>query len=93
VGFSSTEPGDADLVLKEEATRRQVRDYDSDDGHGISLLDILRVLVTVAVVSCGMSYYMTSAESLLWGYRPWFTRLPVVTRYLVCCYELRAISR
>lgn len=50
---------------------------------GISLLDILRVLVTLVLVSCGLSYYMTSSESLLWGYRPWFTRWPLVVQYIV----------
>lgn len=50
---------------------------------GISLLDIIRVLVTLVVASCGLSYYMTSSESVLWGYRPWFTRWPVLVRYIV----------
>lgn len=54
------------------------------NGAGISLLDIIRVLVTLVIASCGLSYYMTSSESLLWGYRPWFTRWPLVVRYIVC---------
>ncbi|KAF5855376.1 hypothetical protein ETB97_009338 [Aspergillus alliaceus] len=49
---------------------------------GPSILDIIRVLVTLVVASCGLSYYMTSSESVLWGYRPWFTRWPVLIRYL-----------
>ncbi|RAL16924.1 putative heme/steroid binding domain protein [Aspergillus homomorphus CBS 101889] len=49
---------------------------------GISILDLIRVLATLVIASCGLSYYMTSSESLLWGYRPWFTRLPVVMRFL-----------
>ncbi|KAL4893667.1 cytochrome b5-like heme/steroid binding domain-containing protein [Aspergillus ambiguus] len=53
-----------------------------NERRGISVLDILRVLVTLVVASCGLSYYMTSSESLLWGYRPWFTRWPEVSRYL-----------
>ncbi|KAL2006826.1 hypothetical protein VTN00DRAFT_9494 [Thermoascus crustaceus] len=60
-------------------TRKEKR---SNDDSGISLLDIIRVLVALVVASCGLSYYMTSSESLLWGYRPWFTRLPVLMRYL-----------
>ena len=50
---------------------------------GISILDIIRVLVTLVVASCGLSYYTTSSESLLWGYRPWFTRWPLVVQYIV----------
>ncbi|KAE8350870.1 cytochrome b5-like heme/steroid binding domain-containing protein [Aspergillus coremiiformis] len=48
----------------------------------ISILDIIRVLATLVIASCGLSYYMTSSESVLWGYRPWFTRWPVLARYL-----------
>ncbi|KKK15925.1 hypothetical protein P175DRAFT_0431262 [Aspergillus ochraceoroseus IBT 24754] len=51
-------------------------------GTGISIPDIIRVLVTVVIVSCGLSYYTTSSESLLWGYRPWFTKWPEVIRYI-----------
>lgn len=50
---------------------------------GISLLDIVRVLVTLLVASCGLSYYVTSSESLIWGYRPWFTKWPLVMQYIV----------
>lgn len=49
----------------------------------ISLLDIVRVLGTLLVASCGLSYYVTSSESLLWGYRPWFTKWPLVMQYIV----------
>ncbi|PWY89985.1 cytochrome b5 [Aspergillus heteromorphus CBS 117.55] len=51
-------------------------------GVRISLLDIIRVLVTLVIASCGLSFYMTSSESILWGYRPWFTRWPVLMRYV-----------
>lgn len=50
---------------------------------GISVLDILRVLVTLLVASCGLSYYVTSSESFLWGYRPWCTKWPLVVQYFV----------
>ncbi|KAF7592290.1 hypothetical protein BBP40_000421 [Aspergillus hancockii] len=50
--------------------------------NGTSILDIIRVLVTLVIASCGLSYYMTSSESFLWGYRPWYTRWPVLVRYL-----------
>ncbi|KAJ5162044.1 hypothetical protein N7492_007436 [Penicillium capsulatum] len=53
-----------------------------ENDHGISVLDIIRVLATLVLLSCGISYYMTNTESLLWGYRPWFTRWPVVKSYL-----------
>ncbi|KAL4934538.1 putative heme/steroid binding domain protein [Aspergillus undulatus] len=49
---------------------------------GIGVLDIFRVLLTLVVVSCGLSYYLTDAASLTWGYTPWFTNLPELVRYV-----------
>jgi hypothetical protein len=83
-------PDDADVspVPEAEKGRRQGSGgYDwrgEEESHSVSFLDVLRVLVTLVIVLCGISYYTTSSESLLWGYRPWFTRWPVVMRYLVC---------
>ncbi|EAU34223.1 conserved hypothetical protein [Aspergillus terreus NIH2624] len=74
---SSTEP-----PKSSHAESRPSRHDRRNEARGISVLDILRVLVTLVVASCGLSYYMTSSESLLWGYRPWFTRWPVLSRYL-----------
>ncbi|KAJ6160376.1 hypothetical protein N7470_003772 [Penicillium chermesinum] len=55
----------------------------ADENRGISVLDIIRVLVTLVLAILGLSYYTTNGESFLWGYRPWFTRLPVVMNYLL----------
>lgn len=62
----------------------------ANNDHGISVLDIIRVFVTLALATLGLSYYITNGESLLWGYRPWFTRLPVVKHYLVIQPILKA---
>lgn len=41
----------------------------------ISLLDVLRVIVTLVGISLAASYYLTSGESLIFGLpRPWFTK-------------------
>ncbi|PYI07159.1 heme/steroid binding domain protein [Aspergillus sclerotiicarbonarius CBS 121057] len=53
----------------------------TNNARGINILDILRVLATLIIATLGLSYYMTGSESVLFGYRPWFTRLPVVLRY------------
>lgn len=82
------EPEDEHEVeeLDTEEDEEDVEEEEDDESStGISLVDILRVLVTLVVASCGLSYYVTSSESLLWGYRPWFTRWPVLMRYIVCC--------
>lgn len=63
--------------------RRQERRADAEESHGLSTLDIIRIIATLIIASCGLSYYITNSESLLWGYRPWFTRWPVVKAYLV----------
>ncbi|KAL3467545.1 cytochrome b5-like heme/steroid binding domain-containing protein [Aspergillus heterothallicus] len=49
---------------------------------GISFADVVRVLATLVAVSCGLSYYLTSSESFIWGYKPWFTEWSQVVRYV-----------
>lgn len=80
---NDTRPSPHDTEAEDEV------DLIDEEPRGISLVDILRVLVTMAVASCGLSYYMTSSESLLWGYRPWFTKWPEVIRYIVRRRSLR----
>jgi hypothetical protein len=63
------------------ASSKSERGYDQDPV--ISVLDLIRVALALVVASCGLSYYMTSGESMLWGYRPWYTRWPVVVRWVV----------
>ncbi|KAF1998413.1 hypothetical protein P154DRAFT_495451 [Amniculicola lignicola CBS 123094] len=41
---------------------------------GVSVLDVLRVLGGIVLLSCGMSYLTSSGESMTWGYNPWWTR-------------------
>lgn len=41
---------------------------------GLSILDILRVLGGILLLSSGISYLSTSGESMTWGYNPWWTR-------------------
>ncbi|CAI6336537.1 unnamed protein product [Periconia digitata] len=41
---------------------------------GFSVLDVLRVLGGVLLMSTAVSYLTTSGESLTWGYNPWWTR-------------------
>ncbi|PYH49387.1 putative heme/steroid binding domain protein [Aspergillus saccharolyticus JOP 1030-1] len=67
---------------KAGSSSKTTKKSSSSNARGISILDIIRVLATLVIASCGLSYYMTSSESLLWGYRPWFTRLPVLMRFL-----------
>jgi predicted heme/steroid binding protein len=38
----------------------------------ISLLDVLRLLLTVGFALCLLSYYLTSGASFMFSYNPWF---------------------
>jgi len=48
----------------------------------LSLIDVLRVLGGLLLLSTTLSYFITS-NSLTWGYRPSFTRPARVLAYLV----------
>ena len=83
-------PATTDEDEHEETEEEDDDDEDSDDDneevktHGISALDILRVISVLVFASCALSYYVTSSESLIWGYkRPWFTKLPELERFIV----------
>lgn len=67
----------------EDEDEEEEEEEEEELSTGISIVDILRVFVTLIVASCGLSFYMTSSESLIWGYKPWFTRWPVLMRYIV----------
>lgn len=54
-----------------------------DSSPVISILDLIRIIVTLCAASCALSYYLTSGESLLWGYRPWLTRPQLLKTYFV----------
>ena len=60
-----------------------VPDEVEDASSVISVLDIIRITFTICAASCALSYYITSGESVLWGYRPWLTRPQLLKAYLV----------
>ncbi|KAK7898039.1 hypothetical protein LTR67_004671 [Exophiala xenobiotica] len=47
----------------------------------ISLLDVLRVIITLIGVSCALSYYLTSGSSFIWNYHPWFSNTAQVAQW------------
>lgn len=84
---AATSESSRDTNTTTQRTRRTSED------RGISVLDILRILVTLIITSCGLSYYVTNSESVLWGYRPWYTRWPVLKAYLVSSTEQHSSPR
>ncbi|EXJ94917.1 hypothetical protein A1O1_00035 [Capronia coronata CBS 617.96] len=47
----------------------------------ISVLDILRIILTLITVSSALSYYLTSGSSYFWNYNPWFANPSQVERW------------
>ncbi|KAJ9632932.1 uncharacterized protein PV06_07938 [Exophiala oligosperma] len=47
----------------------------------ISVLDVLRVIITLIGVSCALSYYLTSGSSFTWNYHPWFANPAQLARW------------
>ncbi|CAL5867013.1 uncharacterized protein PFLUO_LOCUS1225 [Penicillium psychrofluorescens] len=72
--------GSSSASSASSASSKSERDHDQDPV--ISVLDLIRVALALVVASCGLSYYMTSGESMLWGHRPWYTRWPVVVQWV-----------
>ncbi|KIW18973.1 hypothetical protein PV08_03262 [Exophiala spinifera] len=62
---SQTSPG--------RASSPEDNDLEDQTSRVISILDVLRVLITLIGVSCALSYYLTSGTSFTWNYQPWFT--------------------
>ncbi|KAK4961703.1 hypothetical protein LTR10_002194 [Elasticomyces elasticus] len=46
----------------------------------LSIMDILRIVGGLFLLNCLLSYFITN-DSVLWGWRPWFIRPAVLTRY------------
>lgn len=73
-------------VEKEKKKTTRYYEEDEDDKFYISLLDVIRMMVTFVVLSVGLSYYVTSGESYIWGFekqRPWWMRYNDIRQYMV----------
>jgi predicted heme/steroid binding protein len=80
-GLRHRGPSKANGTVKPVNSNPAQRIQKDDDGPGISLLDILRILLTLVVLSCALSYYITPTSSLIWGYSAWFTNPKAVIQY------------
>ena len=52
-----------------------VNDQAVKTSKGLSVLDVLRVLAGLAILSTGLSYLSTSGTSMTWGYNAKWTRM------------------
>lgn len=68
-----------------EKSRGEIKSRGSitDGSGGIGVLDILRVLGGLLLLNCALSWFITN-DSVLWGYRPWFTRPDTLRAWWVC---------
>lgn len=71
--ISSTSP--TDPVAQEKAELKEaVKEQAVKTSNSLSVLDILRILGGILLLSSGVSYLTTSGTSMTWGYNPWWTR-------------------
>ncbi|KAF1833118.1 hypothetical protein BDW02DRAFT_570425 [Decorospora gaudefroyi] len=64
-----------DPIAEDKAELKQaVKEQAVATSNGLSVLDVLRILGGVLLLSCGLSYLSTSGESMTWGYNAWWTR-------------------
>jgi hypothetical protein len=62
--------GEKDKAELKQAVKQQAAATSSR----LSVLDILRILGGLVLLSSGLSYLTTSGESMTWGYNAWWTR-------------------
>jgi hypothetical protein len=68
-------PTSSSVGADEKAELKQaVKEQAAATSNGLSVLDILRILGGIVLLSCGLSYLSTSGESMTWGYNAWWTR-------------------
>ncbi|KAF2010926.1 cytochrome b5 [Aaosphaeria arxii CBS 175.79] len=72
---NASRPSDSPSDSPSSTTKNVATTTEEDDRRNkFTILDALRVLAGVLILSCGTSYLATSGSSLTWGYNPWWTR-------------------
>jgi hypothetical protein len=82
--------GNGELRERKSAKNNETaRDVDGKDDHeekgsgtGLSVLDVLRIIVGLLLLNSMLSYFVTT-NSFLWGWKPWFSKPRAVMRWLV----------
>ncbi|KAL6705580.1 hypothetical protein ACN47E_006527 [Coniothyrium glycines] len=71
---SSTPPQTSSVAKEKAELKNAVKEQAARTSNGLSILDILRILGGLVILSTGLSYLTTSGASMTWGYNPWWTR-------------------
>lgn len=70
---------------KEKAELKQaVKEQAAATSNRLSVLDVLRIIGGIVLLSSGLSYLTTGGESMTWRYNPWWTRVAEWRGLLVC---------
>ncbi|KAI4697544.1 uncharacterized protein J4E84_000674 [Alternaria hordeiaustralica] len=72
--ITSSIPPTSSGAQEKAELKKAVKEQAAATSNGLSVLDILRILGGVLLLSCGLSYLSTSGESMTWGYNAWWTR-------------------
>ncbi|KAI9817447.1 MAG: hypothetical protein M1827_001057 [Pycnora praestabilis] len=78
---SPSSSSDHENISDSEDELKQAKASTKSDAIGLSILDVLRVLGGLFLLSSALSWFVTN-ESILWGYRPNFTRPAVIHRWI-----------
>ncbi|CBX99665.1 hypothetical protein IAQ61_005083 [Plenodomus lingam] len=71
---TSSVPPTSPAAKDEAELKKAVEEQAVKTSNGFSVLDILRILGGILLLSSGLSYLSTSGESMTWGYNAWWTR-------------------
>lgn len=82
---TSSIPAQTSPAAKEKAElQNAVKEQAAKTSDGLSVLDVLRIIGGLVVLSTGLSYLSTSGTSMTWGYNPWWTRAREWKALMVC---------
>ncbi|KAF2715687.1 hypothetical protein K504DRAFT_457834 [Pleomassaria siparia CBS 279.74] len=80
---STPDPLTETLLAQTSSSTTTPSKSSTDPGHknapdtnlsSLSVLDVLRIIGGLLLLSSGMSYLVNNGESMTWGYNPWWTR-------------------
>jgi hypothetical protein len=73
---TATSPSKPNPVGEQEKAELKdaVKQQAAATSNRVSILDVLRIIGGILLLSSGMSYLTSSGESMTWGYNPWWTR-------------------
>lgn len=73
-GVQTAPSGDTNGTISHAGSKHR----DTSEGEranlgGFGVVDVLRILGGILLLSCTLSYFITN-ESITWGWRPWFSK-------------------